>query len=100
MAAERSIRRRAMPGENEQGCMSNHGDQDVQGGDFSLDTFYDQASEHIRHVMHDGETWYSVIDVVGLLTNNPKPRQYWFDMKRTIHAEGFREVSEKIRQLK
>lgn len=28
------------------------------------------------------------------------PRKYWFDMKRTIKAEGFTQSSEKIRQLK
>ncbi len=60
----------------------------------------DAASEHIRRAWHDGRWFFSVIDVVGLLTEVSKPRQYWFDMKRTIHDEGFREVSEKIRQLK
>lgn len=58
------------------------------------------AEQQIRRVWHEGQWWYSVIDVIGLLTDNPKPRQYWFDMKRNIHTEGFIEVSEKIRQLK
>lgn len=60
----------------------------------------EQASQTVRKVWHEARWWFSVIDVVGLLTDAPKPRQYWFDMKRTIHDEGFLEVSEKIRQLK
>jgi hypothetical protein len=35
-----------------------------------------------------------------MLTDAPKPRQYWYDMKRRIEDEGFREVSAKCRQLK
>ncbi len=77
-------------------------DQDATeaGGSFSLEDLEEQASGTIRRVLHEGRWYFSVIDVVGLLTENPKPRQYWFDMKRTIQTEGFREVSEKIRQLK
>jgi hypothetical protein len=71
-----------------------------QNAGLSLDRFYEQASERIRFAIVDGEAWYSVIDVVKLLTENPKPRQYWFDMKRNVQTEGFREVSEKVRQLK
>jgi hypothetical protein len=44
--------------------------------------------------------FFSVIDIVGMLTDAPKPRQYWYDMKRRIEDEGFREVSAKCRQLK
>lgn len=60
----------------------------------------EQAEERIWRVWHDGRWFFSVIDVVGLLTDTPKPRQYWFDMKRYVHSEGFIEVSEKVRQLK
>lgn len=44
--------------------------------------------------------YFSVIDVVGVLTDAPKPRQYWHNMKRRITAEGFVELSSKWRQLK
>jgi DNA-damage-inducible protein D len=71
-----------------------------QDAGFSLEAFDEQAEARIRHAMHEDDVWFSVIDVVGLLTDNPKPRQYWFDMKRNIQTEGFRELSEKIRQLK
>lgn len=80
--------------------MSGDDIQSNQSDSFSLEDFDEQASGRIRHIMYNGEPWYSVIDVVGLLTDAPKPRQYWFDMKRNVQTEGFREVSEKIRQLK
>lgn len=63
--------------------------------------FDDEAAEQaVRRVWHENRWFFSVIDVVGLLTDAPKPRQYWSDMKRRIHDEGFRELSAKCRQLK
>ena len=70
------------------------------GGLLGLDEFDEQASRDVRRLWHDGRWFFSVIDVVGLLTDAPKPRQYWYDMKRNIHDEGFVELSENIRQLK
>ena len=60
----------------------------------------EQAEQTIRRAWHDGRWFFSVIDIVGLLTDAPKPRQYWFDMKRRVQDEGFREVSAACRQLK
>ena len=46
------------------------------------------------------EDWYfSVIDVIKILTNNERPRKYWNDLKTKLKQEGS-EVSEKIGQLK
>lgn len=46
------------------------------------------------------EEWYfSVVDVVGVLTGTDNPRRYWSDLKRKLHNEGS-EVYEKIVQLK
>jgi hypothetical protein len=67
---------------------------------FSLEEFDEQASEKIRHVLHDGEYWYSVIDVVAFLSGSQRPRKYWSDLKVKLVDEGFIEVSEKIGQLK
>jgi len=48
----------------------------------------------------DTEEWYfSVVDVVGVLTDSERPRQYWNDLKKKLIAEGS-ELSEKIVQLK
>lgn len=48
------------------------------------------------------EEWYfSVIDVVGVLTESSNPRRYWSDLKQKIKdEEGGIEVYEKIVQLK
>jgi len=46
------------------------------------------------------EKWYfSVVDVVGILAQNERPRKYWDDLKRKLKQEGS-ELSEKIGQLK
>lgn len=54
----------------------------------------------IRRQWHDGRWFFSVVDVVAVLTNSDAPRQYWNDMKRRIQDEGFRELSAKCLQLK
>jgi len=46
------------------------------------------------------EKWYfSVIDVIEILTNTERPRKYWNDLKAKLKKEGS-ELSEKIGQLK
>ncbi len=46
------------------------------------------------------EQWYfSVIDVVEILTGSSMPRRYWSDLKKKLLTEGS-EVYEKIVQLK
>lgn len=54
----------------------------------------------IRRTLYQNEWWFSVIDVVEVLTDSPRPRKYWSDLKTRIIKEGFREVSAKIGQLK
>jgi prophage antirepressor-like protein len=47
------------------------------------------------------EQWYfSVIDVVEILTNSPNPRDYWFKMKLRVKTEDGLELSTICRQLK
>ena len=38
--------------------------------------------EPIRKVWHDGQWYFSVVDIVGALTDSPIPRNYWSDLKR------------------
>jgi len=66
----------------------------------ALDLIEEQAEASIRRVWHDERWFFSVIDVVGLLTDAPVPRNYWADMKRTIQIEGFVQLLEKIQQLR
>lgn len=60
----------------------------------------DQASETIRRVWHEERWYFSVIDVVGLLTESTYSNRYWSDMKQRILDEGFREVYAKCVKLK
>lgn len=53
----------------------------------------------IRRLWHKGEWYFSVIDVVKILTESPIPRRYWTDLKRKLSKEGS-ELYEKIVQLK
>lgn len=47
------------------------------------------------------EKWYfSVIDVVSILTGSVNPRDYWFKMKSRVQSEDGVELSTICRQLK
>ena len=47
------------------------------------------------------EEWYfSIVDVISVLTGTENPRRYWSDLKRKLKIEGAVEVYEKIVQLK
>ena len=49
----------------------------------------------------EAEEWYfSIVDVVGVLSESDNPRRYWSDLKRKLKAEGANELYEKIVQLK
>jgi hypothetical protein len=53
-----------------------------------------------RHWNEEKELWYfSVIDVVEILSGSTIPRRYWSDLKNKLKSEGS-EVYEKIVQLK
>ena len=52
------------------------------------------------HYDSEKETWYfSVIDVIEILTGSTIPKRYWTDLKKKLKAEGS-QVYEKIVQLK
>lgn len=57
--------------------------------------------KQIRSVWKDDdERWYfSIIDVIEVLTGTDRPRKYWSDLKTKLRKEGS-ELSEKIGQLK
>jgi len=56
--------------------------------------------KEIRKTIHKNEWWFSIIDVIEVLTGSDRPRKYWSDLKNTMISEGYIEVSEKIGQLK
>ena len=44
--------------------------------------------KQIRRVFHENEWWFSVVDVVGFLTESPDPGAYWRKLKQRLTAEG------------
>ncbi len=54
----------------------------------------------IRKSFHEGEWWFSIIDVIDALVGGDRPRKYWNDLKKKLFAEGYDQLSEKIGQLK
>lgn len=57
--------------------------------------------KQVRSVWNnEEEKWYfSIIDVIEVLTDTDRPRKYWSDLKAKLNKEGS-ELSEKIGQLK
>lgn len=57
--------------------------------------------KQVRYVWDEEQEKYffSVVDVIQVLTNSTTPRRYWSDLKRKLAAEGS-EMYEKIVQLK
>jgi DNA-damage-inducible protein D len=59
----------------------------------------DESTRLIRRQWHEGRWFFSVVDVVALLSDTDAPRRYWSDLKRKLQDEGF-EPYDKIVQLK
>ena len=59
-------------------------------------------SKQIRSEWNENEQqWYfSIIDIIEILTESPRPRKYWNALKTKIIAEGFEELSQNMGQLK
>ena len=56
--------------------------------------------KRIRKTIHNNEWWFSIIDVIDVLTDSSIPKRYWSDLKRKLVNEGYSELYEKIVQLK
>jgi hypothetical protein len=53
-----------------------------------------------RHYDENAEKWYfSVVDIIKVLTGSPRPRKYWNALKTKLQDEGS-ELSQKLGQLK
>ena len=56
--------------------------------------------KEIRRVWHHEEWWFSIVDVIEVLTGSPRPRKYWHALKTKLSDEGFSELSQNVGQLK
>ena len=55
----------------------------------------------IRRTWHEGQWWFSVVDVIGVLSESAIPKRYWSDLKRKLaHEAGSGQPYEKIVRLK
>ena len=70
----------------------------VGGAASHIALFQEQA---IRRAWHRNEWWFSVIDVVGVLSDSTYANRYWSDLKRKLAQEsGSSQPYEKIVRLK
>ncbi|MBI2630745.1 Bro-N domain-containing protein [Candidatus Nomurabacteria bacterium] len=53
----------------------------------------------VRRTWYNDQWYFSVIDIIAVLSESERPRKYWDDLKRKLKEEGS-ELSEKIGQLK
>src|SRR6202158_4370409 len=57
--------------------------------------------KQIRKTIHRGEWYFSIIDIVEVLTESPNPRRYWSNLKiQLAENEGFIQLYSKTVQLK
>lgn len=78
--------------------LSDYGEKKLPEDNKGLVIF---KGKNIRRVEHNGEWYFSVIDIVEALTDTNNARRYWSDLKRKLaNEEGFNQVYEKIVHLK
>ncbi|HEX4839965.1 MAG TPA: Bro-N domain-containing protein [Rhabdochlamydiaceae bacterium] len=57
--------------------------------------------ENIRRIFHKGEWFFSIIDIVRVLTESSDPSRYWTELRTQLaNSEGFVQLFGKIEQLK
>ncbi len=55
----------------------------------------------IRRILHNGEWYFSIIDIIRVLTESSDPNRYWPELKKKLLVdEGFSQLLGKIEQLK
>ena len=54
----------------------------------------------IRKMLFKNEWWFSVVDIVEVLTNSNNPRVYWNAMKARVKSDDGFQLSTICRQLK
>lgn len=58
-------------------------------------------NQKVRNIEHNGEMFFSVVDIVAILTQSKNSRRYWSDLKiKLSEQEGFVQLYDKIVQLK
>ena len=55
--------------------------------------------KNIRRIWHNEEWWFSIVDIVGILSESSDPRKYWNKLSQRLREEGS-EVVTNCHQLK
>jgi hypothetical protein len=58
------------------------------------------GAKQIRRVWHEEQWFFSVVDIIGALTDGPNPRDYWYRMKRREKESSGIELSTLCRRLR
>ncbi len=53
----------------------------------------------IRRVWHKEQWFYSILDVIAVLTDSKRPDIYWLTLKKRLKSEGFKEATAQIVHL-
>ena len=57
-------------------------------------------NKNIRRIWHENEWFYAVVDIIEVLTESAKPRDYWYRIKKRASENEKMELSTICRQLK
>jgi len=58
------------------------------------------GAKQIRRIWLDEQWFFSIVDIIGALTDSNNPRDYWYRMKRREKDSSGIELSTLCRQLK
>jgi DNA-damage-inducible protein D len=76
--------------------MTKNNNKNDGEGDTHIAIFKGKA---IRRKLVNDKWFFSIVDIIAVLTDSPRPRKYWSDLKVKLIEEGS-ELSAKIGQLK
>lgn len=54
----------------------------------------------IRRQEYKGEWYYSIVDIIEVLSESVNPRDYWYRLKKRMEEEELSELSTNCRRLK
>lgn len=57
-------------------------------------------NKQIRRKEYEGEWYYSIVDIIEVLSESPNPRDYWYRLKTRMEEEEFAELSTNCRRFK
>lgn len=54
----------------------------------------------VRRIWHKDEWYYSIVDVLAVLTDSSNPSSYWYALKKRVSNEGFDEALRQIEPIR